>query len=170
MRKMPVQKPGRSVQAVGTPRRLLRAVQRRLGIVDFDIDLAANDRNAICKRYYGPHSLLEPDALKSWVRWGTKERGWSWLNPPFADIYPWLRKAKREATRYGARIAVLVPLSIAQWWVDHVHDEDVVILLLVGRVTFRGHDKPYPKDCVILLYGSGLKAGYYLWDWKGKTE
>ncbi len=171
-RRMPPQRPGKSVQAVGTPRALLRAVKRRLGIRDFDVDLAANRHNYVCDTWYGPGSpaVDHRDSLASWVRWQPRMcDGWSWLNPPFADIWPWLRKAKRESSRYGARIAVLVPLSIAEWWVDHVHD-DCVILLLVGRVTFRGHAKPYPKDCVILLYGSGLPAGYYLWKWRGERH
>lgn len=164
--KMPKQKPGKSRQDYATPKVLLDAVRRRLGIRDFDIDLAAHKRNKVCYQYLGPDHADEDhrNALASWVRW-KRGRGWSWLNPPFANIYPWTWKAQRESSRYGARIAMLVPLSLAQWWCDHVHDSNVVILLLVGRVTFKGETSPYPKDCCVLLFGSGLKPGYYLWRW-----
>lgn len=169
-RKVPMPRPGTSKQTVGTPRVLLDAVRKRLGVRDFDIDLAAIRRNAVCYQYLGPDAIDDDqrNALASWVRW-KRGSGWAWLNPPYKKLYPWVRKAKREATRYGARIAMLVPLSVAEWWCDHVHDE-AVILLLKGRITFRGHTKPYPKDCAILLYGSGLRPGYYIWDWRQVHE
>lgn len=146
-------------------------MKRRLGITDFDLDIAAHESNHVCKHYYGRGSKT-PDALALGVRWkrgphysGTLKPGWVWLNPEFDDIMPWVERAEKESRRYDCRIAVLVPLSIAKWWTEYV-DGTAVVFLLHGRLTFVGQTKPYPKDCALLLYGSGMAPGYYVWDWK----
>ncbi len=59
---MPEQKPGRSKQDYGTPKDLLKAVRRRLGIVDFAIDLAAHEQNHVVERYFGSGGAL-PDSF-----------------------------------------------------------------------------------------------------------
>ncbi len=49
--KMPLQKPYRSRQDYATPRAFLAAVQARLGIDGFTIDLAATAANAVAPRF-----------------------------------------------------------------------------------------------------------------------
>lgn len=154
---MPKQKPGKSKQDYGTPKGFLEAVKQKLHIEDFYIDLAASPENAVTRLFF---SLPDEDALDlSWVY-----PGWCWLNPPFADIYPWVEKAYVESLG-GAHVAMLVPLSMAEWWVDYV-DGAAYVLMLHGRLTFVGETKPYPKDCALLLYGPEGYNGYEVWSWR----
>src|SRR5690242_10169502 len=127
-KKIPQQKPGKSKQDYGTPKTLLDVVKARLCIPEFDWDLAAdinntvvpstevidsNGNHLITKRHFG----VDEDALIQDWNLGS---GWNWLNPPFADIGPWLAKAIAES-RKGTQTVVLVPASVgSQWWKAYV--------------------------------------------------
>ncbi len=153
---MPKQKPGRSVQTYATPAEFLIAVKRKLGIDAFVWDLAADRTNACALKFWTPedNSLLSP--------WAIADPGeWCWLNPPYDDIGPWVQRAVEQQ----ARVAVLVPASVgANWWRDWVQDK-ARVLLLNGRITFVGETDPYPKDCVLLLYGPEQVPGSEVWSW-----
>lgn len=154
---MPAQKPGKSKQDYQTPPELLDAVREELGITQFTMDLAADDTNHICPDYF----TTEVDAFDfTWAR-----GGWNWLNPPFGNIRPWVKKAWEE-TSHGARTAVLVPASVgSNWWKNWVHGK-AGVLFLNGRVQFVGAEGLYPKDCAILLYKPHTVGGYAVWSWK----
>jgi phage N-6-adenine-methyltransferase len=156
-KQMPAQKPNRSKQDYCTPKAFLAAVRSRLQIQDFDIDLAATAENTVTTRFYATaqNSLIQP--------W-TVGDGWNFLNPPFADLAPWVEKAWAEAQR-GARTAVLVPAAVgSNWWRDCVHGK-AHVLLLNGRITFVGETQGYPKDCCLLLYGPSIVPQYSVWTW-----
>jgi hypothetical protein len=51
-RKMPVQKPGRSIQNYGTSEVFLLAVRRRFVVYDFAYDLAAETENAKAEHFF----------------------------------------------------------------------------------------------------------------------
>jgi phage N-6-adenine-methyltransferase len=159
---MPVQKPGRSVQVVGTPRDLLNAVEKRFGPIT--LDLAANRENRVCENFFGPgtHLVGGEDSLAPNVSW----RGLSlrWINPEFSDIDPWA--AKCAAERHHAFIAMLTPASVgADWFREHVHQK-AMVLFLSPRITFVGHTQPYPKDCILSVFGPFVAPGYDCWRWK----
>lgn len=156
MSRAPVQKPGRSKQTYQTPDVFLWAVKRRLGVPFFALDVAADADNTVARRFY---SIDDNGLRQSWVA-----DGWTWCNPPFAHIEPWVQRAF-EQSRVGARIALLLPAGVgANWWRDWVHGK-ACALLLNGRLTFVGETAPYPKDCVLLLYGPGVAPGYDVWTW-----
>lgn len=155
---MPRQQPGRSRQDYRTPVAFLDAVKRRFGIESFAIDLAASDDNTVAPLYYteAENALEQP--------WRTAGRGWAWCNPPFAKIEPWVEKAYRS-TRSGARVLMLLPAGVgANWWRDWV-DGKAFVLFLNGRITFVGEPAPYPKDCVLLVYGPDVAPGHAVWSW-----
>ena len=157
LRRMPLQKPGRSRQDYATPAEFLTSVRRLLHIVDFSCDLATSAENTVCPRFYDEAT----DSLKqSWV-----VGGWAWLNPPFANIRPWVEKAVAEAA-LGANIALLLPASVGSaWWFDHVHGQAYAYFLR-PRLTFVGETAPYIKDLALLLYAPFLAGGYATWDWR----
>jgi hypothetical protein len=156
-----------SKQDYGTPPEFLRAVKERLCITQFAWDLAADATNTVVsnevvqvyeqKRYFDEK---DNSLVQDWH----KINGWLWLNPPFTDITPWVRKAHEERIR-GARIAVLVPLSFAEWW-DYWVDDKAYVLMLAGRLQFVGATASYPKECALLLYTPEGQRGYELWRWK----
>lgn len=165
----PKQKPGRSKQDYGTPDDFLAAVRRRFLPTeygaDFDIDLAATrdfdsmTDNAVCQRCYTEHdnALVQP--------WKIGD-GWNWLNPPFARIEPWVRRAYEQMCVEHASTLVLVPAGVgSNWWRDWV-DYKARVLLLNGRLTFKGETMPYPKDCALLVYDRYTAPGYEVWDWR----
>jgi site-specific DNA-methyltransferase (adenine-specific) len=152
----PKQKPGRSKQSYQTPAEFLLAVLAYLQIQNFDLDAAAEDDNAVATEYY---TVRTSALLRSWQR-----PGWTWCNPPFAHLEPWVKKAWEESKR-GAQIAMLVPAGVgANWWRDWVH-EKAQVLLLKGRITFVGETAPYPKDTCLLLYGGEEFPRYKVWTW-----
>ena len=155
---VPIQKPGRSKQDYQTPLEFLIAVRSKLWITDFAIDLAASAQNSVVSGCYYDEAV---DSLKQTWQFGS----WCWLNPPYADIRPWVEKAAHESA-LGARIAMLVPASVgANWWKDYVVNSSYQ-LFLNGRLTFAGCTTPYPKDCALLLYTPFIRSGNAVWEWR----
>ena len=165
----PKQKPGRSKQDVQTPRDLLDAVERRFGRIV--VDLAATRDNAVVENgcYYGKGSLFGGTEDSLQVPWARYAPGLphelQWLNPPYANIWPWAAKCAEEG-EMGARIAMLVPASIgSNWFAEHVHDK-ALVLAISPRVTFVGHTSPYPKDLILAVYGPWVAPGFDTWRWR----
>jgi len=158
---MPKQKPHRSKQDYQTPPELLSSLRKHLKIDEFYYDLAALDENTVASKWY----TEADDALKQdWPKNTDEEERWCFCNPPYSNITPWVKKAWEESLR-GASIAMLLPASVgSNWWADYVHDK-CKVMFIRPRITFVGATDPYPKDCVILLYGSIYKE-YILWNWK----
>jgi phage N-6-adenine-methyltransferase len=153
---MPAQKPHRSRQDYGTPRALLDAVKRVFGEIDFD--LAADASNAVAPCYY----TEADDALRADTPW--PRDALCWLNPPFGRIAPWAARCAAEAQQ-GARVLMLAPASIGSaWFAAYVH-KHAYVLALRPRLTFAGCDAPYPKDCILAVYGFG-EVGFDVWEWR----
>lgn len=158
MSKMPEQKPGRSEQVVCTPEDFLGSLRMRLAIPEWSWDLAADHSNKVCDSCY----TEADDALIQ--RWNMVD-GWNWCNPPYGDIEPWVAKARFESLK-GANTAMLVPASVgSNWWAQFVHNH-AYVLFARPRLTFKGHNTPYPKDLAVLLYNAMGAKGYDTWNWK----
>jgi hypothetical protein len=101
---------------------------------------------------------------------GVAQRGFGWLNPPFADICPWAKRCLETAAA-GGQIAFLVPAAVGSNWFRDYCDPKTTgmthVLFLNGRLAFMP-DKPkwlYPKDCMLVLYGYGYQS-YEVWNWR----
>jgi phage N-6-adenine-methyltransferase len=159
-RKMPVQKPGKSVQTYATPDEFIAAVRARFKIREFFYDLAAEPETTKGLHHY----CEEEDALaQDWTKFADKQL---WLNPPFGGIAPWATKCADTTPRLrarGGRLFFLTPASVgANWFAEHVHKK-ALVLALQGRLSFDGKD-PYPKDCMLSLFG--VPPGFEVWDWQ----
>lgn len=158
---VPKQKPGLSKQDYRTPPDFLESVKRRLRIEEFTFDLAADAGNTVADDFY---TEADDAIIQDWSR-----DGWNWLNPPFADLEPWVAKASKEGLN-GAYVAMLVPASVgANWWREWVEPNSYVVYLN-GRLAFIP-DKPkwlYPKDLALLLYTPWPMTGHEIWHWKVK--
>jgi hypothetical protein len=88
-----------------------------------------------------------------------------WLNPPFDPISPWAIKCAVSApirSSMSRKILFLVPASVgSEWYAQHVH-ENALVLLLRPRLSFDGKN-PYPKDCLLAVYGE--RPGVECWKW-----
>lgn len=166
---VPKQKPGQSKQTYGTPPDLLRAVRQRFGEVGWDLACTSENcvvPNATCVSTAARQGFLHDtgvDALKEeWNR--TKD--WHWLNPPFADIAPWVKKADETANEDQTfRLLMLVPASIGSGWFRKHVLGNAFVLALEPRLTFVGETTPYPKDCMLLVYAHDL-SGFDVWRWR----
>ena len=148
MAKMPAQKPGRSEQDVGTPVWLLRLVERSFGVIA--LDPAASDKNHACDNYYTEQTdgLVQP-----WH--GLPAGSIVWVNPPYAKIKPWVKKAEETAYFWSQVVVMLVPAAVgSNWWAAHVHQKAAVYFIR-PRLKFIGHKQGYPKDLALLVYGAG---------------
>lgn len=159
---MPNQKPGKSKQDYSTPLELLEAVKHRLRIGDFAVDLAASTENAVAPFYL----TAEEDGLnQSWRNAAEDGEGWCWLNPPYGNIEPWVKKSIIEAKEFGCKIVMLVPSSVgSQWWKKFVAPY-AYIAHLSPRLTFGGCKDPYPKDTSLLLYTPWGFTGTEYFNW-----
>ena len=218
MSNMPEQKRHSSKQAVGTPRELLAAVEKRFGHIG--LDLAANASNNIKDCYYAPsqleliydpnpkHGRDDPDELivelvdaggdleeaktavfsafnskvktkisiknhdKNPYGFDSLTRDWTkdlfgalgWLNPEFNDIDPWAKKCFEEAQK-GTRIALLTPLTVANWADKYCHGK-ALVLGLNPRLVFTGHTQSYPKDLMLTMYNVTEIPRFEVWKWK----
>jgi len=156
---MPRQKRGRSKQDYGTPWPLIHAVEARFG--PLAVDLAARADNAKAPRFITP----EEDSLR--VVWSERFPGaFGWLNPEFDPIAPWAAKCAAETAKPGRlRVALLTPASVgSNWYAEHVHGR-AAVLALSPRIVFEGETLPYPKDCILSVFGLGV-AGFDVWRWQ----
>lgn len=156
----PQQKPHRSKQDYATPDDFIQAVKKRLNIEEFCIDLAADESNSKAQRYYNEK---DNSLSKDWNSW--KGKGWCWLNPPFTIISVWAQKCSTST----ANVSLLVPASVGSNWFRDYVDGKALVLLLGPRLSFDGKG-PYPKDCMLCLYGPKIKPGYEVWQWKESNE
>ena len=140
----------------GTPQGLFDRLACEFG--PFDIDLAASEGNAKCRRFY----TREDDSLRQvW-------RGRCWLNPPYGrQIGRWMAKAHDSVVVDGtaSTVCALVPARTdTRWWHDFVGLERFelgalahasVVLFLPGRVRFLLPDgsaragAPFPSAVVV---------------------
>lgn len=167
-RVMPAQRPGKSIQIVGTPWELIDAVEARFGKIEFD--LAATADNCKVREFgkvnpfkrFGPGSKRGEDALiQDWAAL----RGNKWLNPEFGDIKSYAAKCFMTLSeKPKGSIFLLIPASVgSNWWRDYI-DGRARAHFLNPRVTFQGHTASYPKDLALIHYGG--KPGYEVWPWK----
>lgn len=149
---------GHSRQDFGTPLAFLEAVTKRFGFID--VDLAASYENRVVTEFY---SEKDDSLTKPWAE--DHPTGNLWLNPPFSDIAKWAEKCRKESKKRRGFIFLLVPASIgAKWFADDVK-KHAMVLALTPRLTFAGCTTPYPKDCILAVYGYGFR-GFDMWDWR----
>lgn len=109
-----------------TPRRLFDALNARYR---FDVDAAADDTNALLPLYWtsredGVAQLNDKanDALRAFI------------NPPGANIYPWVEAARNRWVR-GAFTALLLPARTDAMWF-HSHALVGQVFFVQGRIEF----------------------------------
>jgi len=154
----PIQKPSRSKQDYGTPQVFIEAVEARFG--SLTADLAATLANKKAAQFIAP----ENDSLS--VPWAELwPEGNLWLNPPYGDLYTWTAKCKQESKKRHGLILALLPAGIgALWFFDNVK-KHAMTLALAPRLTFEGCTAPYPKDCILSVFGYGFR-GFDCWNWR----
>ncbi|MDM5130071.1 phage N-6-adenine-methyltransferase [Aeromonas piscicola] len=147
-----------------TPLYLFRALDREF---HFSLDAAALPETALCQKYLTPSI----DALQ--VDWGdfispSVRSPWAWLNPPYSDIGPWVKKAIEQQGR-GIGTVILVPQDTSTEWYPRELASEVRHITGYydergkwrnGRVSFinktTGEEmKGNPKGSMLLVFAPG---------------
>jgi hypothetical protein len=164
---MPKQKPGKSKQNYATPECFITAVLTRLDISHFGHDFAADRNNSKGHSYWDEAFNSLGASIYEWVV--MCDDGWGWLNPPFAKIAPWALRCL-EVSINGGHIAFLVPAAVgSNWYRDYINKQaGVKVLFLNGRIAFDPEHPEwgYPKDCMLVLFGTGEPFEIDVWTWR----
>lgn len=159
-----------------TPEHLFVFLDRLFG---FELDVCAVEATAKCARYFSP----EDDALSQ--VWAPHV---CWMNPPYSNLEPWLRKAWTEAQAGAVVVALVPPRLDAAYWSAWANRADRRVELQ-GRVQFipppeGSGEKPKadrnPHPSTILLFDpkgrfSRIQLGVpappvFSWEWRPDTE
>lgn len=94
-----------------TPWEIFHGVEKLFGR-RFELDACASEHNAKCEDYI----TEEKNCLT--CDWGYEDAFYKniWINPPYSDPAPFIRKAIEEATRYPAFIVMLLPADTSVAW------------------------------------------------------
>lgn len=163
----PAIKRGQSSGDIWTPQNFRAAVIERFGMPY--ADLACSDRNMFAS--YCGYAPQDDSLVQPWH----DLKGLLWLNPPYSNIMPWVKKCADES-KLGAEILLLVPASIgANWFWDWVWPYSTVYS--VGRMMFDNCfnkdgklvTTPYPKDLILCHYTQHVPRGgnFQRWLWRG---
>lgn len=107
-----------------TPKYLFRSLD---GTYHFDIDLAAKPDNALCQNFIGVNSLGQ-----DWHRLGCT----GFLNPPYSNIDPFLKKAIDE-TYKGFTTVALIPTPNGEIrYGRYVFGVATQVTFITGRISF----------------------------------
>lgn len=141
-------------QTLRTPPALCLELQKRFAGEGFTLDAAADGHNALADCYY----TEEDDALtQPW-------EGRVFVNPPYADMEPWVRKAWHavHVEKTAEVVVMLFPnRRSAEWWHRWVKDKAWHIEDIEGRVHFYGPDGPLKQPfepSVVVVYRRPLVA------------
>ena len=148
-----------SRQDVPTPRDLLDAIEKRFGVIGWD--LAATRENAVCTDYFGPDNRFPNyrDSLNPDLPWDFLCHGRKFLNPPFATIRPWVDKASQTViVSKPCGPLVLLPAAVCTDWFNTYVRNFAKVYELFPR--------PFKeiRDCILADYAD--KPGRELWVWK----
>lgn len=119
-------------------------------IVQFDLDPCATKSTAKAPKYY---TIDDNGLKKKWL-------GRVFVNPPFSNPLPWVRKAARQVEKGNADVVVmLLPCSMATNWFHEWVLPYAQIHYIKGRIAFedwKGRPKSGNRyDCFIAAYVSG---------------
>jgi len=140
-----------------TPQDFFDALDREF---HFDIDVCASKENTKCELFI----TEEMDALSmnSWHRSATYNHTTAWMNPPYSNIMPWVRKAEEECS-YGVTTVALLPASVSsKWFHECIWNENTHSPYLGTEIRFprkRLVFGPYNKGIFDPKTGKMMKTG-----------
>lgn len=135
----------------GSPPSLWRPISQALDGFDLDPCSGAESSPIADEQY-----TAEDDGLhRSWF-------GTVWVNPPYSDMGPWMKKGFSEVVNGNVETAVyLIPVrSSTEWWHRYV-SEAAALCMIEGRISYvggqvnedkgGGHNAPFAS--ALAVYG-----------------
>jgi len=136
-----------------TPPDVFDAIQSELGI-RFSLDVCAVGENAKCFSYLSP----DDDALS--IDWNDRmgERYATialWMNPPYSDPTPWVRKAAEESAKGLIVVGLVIHDPSTKWFQQYVEGVASVAYVPDRRISFLQDGKPVngnPKPSIFPVW------------------
>lgn len=128
-------------------------------IYDFILDLAADEINHKCPRWYGPGGEVEDALMVDWRP--LLHEGNLWLNPPYSRKLQklFITKAKNAASavdrrtvaKYNSIVCLLPARTDTKLFHEVIRPHALSIDFLKGRLKFKGaeHGAPFPSMIVV---------------------
>lgn len=116
-----------------TPKALFDYYDRRYG---FTLDAAASQSNTLVN---GNYWTEKDNAL---------EQCWSfytWVNPPFSNIFPWVKKAISES-KQGCTTVMLLPADTSVKWFKLAFENCTECHFISGRISFINEETGKPAS------------------------
>lgn len=96
------------------------------------LDAAASDDNALCNRYI----TEEQNTLETpWADY-LSIPGYAWLNPPYSDITPFVKKAAAESTNQIGTVMLVPADTSVGWFREAIETASEVRFIVGGRLAF----------------------------------
>ena len=130
-----------------TPIRVFRCLERIFG--KFDLDPCTEDNHLNVPNFYTPkdNGLIQP-----WF-------GNVYVNPPYNEVYRWVRKAITEVKSGRATRVVMLIASRTdtRWFHDIVLPYASWIMFVRGRIRFDGAKNSAPFPSLVVVFESSSK-------------
>ncbi|APZ06658.1 phage N-6-adenine-methyltransferase [Kosakonia cowanii JCM 10956 = DSM 18146] len=98
----------------------------------FQLDAAAAPRNALCKRFI----TAEQNTLETpWADY-LSIPGYVWLNPPYSDITPFVKKASAESGNQIGTVMLVPADTSVGWFKEALQTASEVRFITAGRLAF----------------------------------
>lgn len=98
----------------------------------FQLDAAAAPHNSLCNRYI----TEEQDTLIT--PWADHfiSHGYAWLNPPYSDITPFVKKAASESKNQIGTVMLVPSDTSVGWFKEAIQTASEVRFITAGRLAF----------------------------------
>ncbi len=98
----------------------------------FQLDAAAAPHNALCRKFI----TAEQDTLETpWVDY-LNVPGYVWLNPPYSDITPFVKKAAAESNNQIGTVMLVPADTSVGWFKEAIQTASEVRFITAGRLAF----------------------------------
>lgn len=98
----------------------------------FQLDAAAAPHNALCRRFI----TAEQNTLETpWADY-LNDSGYVWLNPPYSDITPFVKKAAAESVNQIGTVMLVPADTSVGWFKEAIQTASEVRLITAGRLAF----------------------------------
>lgn len=129
-----------------TPKAFFDYIERTVK-VKFTIDIAANRKNTLCKKYY---SQKDNALTKDW-------KGVAWCNPPYSLSAEFIKQAAIVASvGRGSTFLLVASRTDQEWW--KMTRTAYARLWIRGRIKFVGSDNSAPFPSVIIVFKNGYQG------------
>lgn len=131
-----------------TPKELFDKLDKEF---NFNVDAAATDENALCRRYFDKEYNNALDA-RPWDVYNGDTK--VWCNPPYSLCKEFVKKACEEWKR-GCKIVMLLPARTdTRWFHEYIYQKNgVKVEFIKGRLKFSQskNSAPFPSMLVYFL-------------------